>query len=173
MATDKHNIAIHETGHAIAARVLGLQFDMISIVRGEGNAGSIGVEGDDRFSCEGDMYSPENEAKFQDWAETQATIDYAGHAALVVVLGIGDMSHKSARMHGAAGRNAVADYSKASRRLGGNRTRMVKAKARAVAIVTEHAKDIRKVAGWLLKLKRLDSQQVDMVMHYGTPEGPF
>ena len=101
----KHT-AYHEAGHAIACDELGVAHDGLSVVpdKKDGSAGRIAMEdSDDEFWIRPgtDRLSPENQAAFQAWAEDQAVIDFAGHAAVVVLLGIGDMSDESARRHGA------------------------------------------------------------------------
>ena len=166
--SDRRHVAYHEAGHAIAAEELDVQFGMITIVPNGYSAGGVGVEGDDGFSVEGDAFSPENEHAFQAWAEQQSIIDYAGHAAIVVLLGIGDMSHKSALANGASD-----DFIKARRRLNGNRRRMDRAKARAVDIITGRVKDVHTVADALLKHQTLDSQSVEMLLAWGTLTGPW
>jgi hypothetical protein len=113
--------AFHEAGHAVACRHFEVLHDTIFIVRGEGRDGSIPVEGDNGFMvpCGTDPFSEQNERAFQAWAEQQAIIDYAGHAAVVALLRIGDMSRASAESLGAA-----SDYDKAHERLGGSEARL-------------------------------------------------
>src|SRR2546425_9383933 len=109
--------AYHEAGHAIAALELGILFDTVSIVPGQGRLGSVKVEGDDGwFAPPGtDPDSPQNKKAFSKWAEEQAVIDYAGQAAVVALSGTGSMSAKSAAAQGAAD-----DFAKARTGLSGD-----------------------------------------------------
>ncbi len=156
--------AYHETGHAIASDELGVQYGRISIVPGEGKLGSVTVEGDGFFNPGSDPFSPESEKLFREWAEQQAVIDYAGHAAVVELLGIGDMSGESAEAEGAG-----CDFEKASDRLGGDPQRIEHAKTRALEIVRARADDVRKIADVLVERQRLDPQEVDCVIYHGDP----
>jgi ATP-dependent Zn protease len=154
--------AYHEAGHAVAAMELGVWYDGLSIIpRGDGTVGHVRVEGDDGFWMPhgSDPDSPENMAKYWAWAEQQAVIDYAGHAALVVLLGIGDMSEKSAKVNG-----ALEDFDKARERLGDDSQRIKQAKARARKIVSDRRREVRKLALAALKYGYLDGQQVDFVL---------
>lgn len=175
MATKKSGVedertAYHEVGHAIAADELDVEYGpMSNIPRDDGTAGRVGVEGDDFFSpLGGDMHSPENEQAFGAWAERQAVIDYAGYAAVVGLLGIGDMSNESAEKYGAA-----SDFEKAHQRLAGDAKRIDQAQDRALEIVKARQEDVEKIAGLLIERGRLDSQQVDWVLSHGLPLPSF
>jgi ATP-dependent Zn protease len=150
----------HEVGHAIACDELDIEFDRVSIIPGEGRLGSVAVEGDDYFSINPSVSAAENDAAFQKWAEQQAIVDYAGHAAVVALLGEGSMSDKSARENGASD-----DFEKARQRLGGDRNRIQEAKARALEIVTKRREDVAKMSEELTKRQRLDGQQFDFVLN--------
>jgi len=162
--TYDRSTAIHEAGHVVACLELDVAFDLISVVARDCLAGRVGVEGDDGFFIPPgtDPNSPENERGFRAWAERQAIIDYAGHAALVALLGAGDMSHRSAVESGAG-----PDYKKASRRLGHNRRRMAAAKSRAIEIVQNRADHVREIAQWLVEHGTLDEQCVDVLLEAG------
>jgi len=153
--------AIHEAGHAVAAMELGVMFTIISIVPGEGYDGRVLVEGGDYFIMPlgTDPYSPENERAFRAWAEQQAIIDYAGHAAIVAVLGVGDMSYRSACQHG-----AWDDFSKASQRLRRDYRRIVAARDRAKEIVQTRKRHVRMLAQALMEQGRLDGQSAEMLL---------
>jgi hypothetical protein len=165
VSAGKKEIAIHEAGHAIAAAELDVVFDDISIVTCAGIAGRVGVDGDQRFDVPPgvDPHSSENEEAFLAWAEKHAVIDYAGHAAIVTLLGIGDMSQRSGCEHG-----AHSDFRKASDRLGHDRHRMQNAKTKAVQIVSDRAADIRTIANALVEHGHLDAQQIHRIL-YGVP----
>jgi hypothetical protein len=152
---------VHEAGHAVAALELNVEFGMVSIIQGEASHGSVSVENDDGIIIPPgtDPYSPENELRYRAWAQEQAIIDYAGHAAVVVLLGIGDMSWWSARCYG-----AQEDFDKAKRRLGRRQKPIQAARKRAIEIVTARADDVRKLARALSEHKRLDPQQVDLIL---------
>ncbi|MDA0984017.1 MAG: hypothetical protein O3A06_13570 [Proteobacteria bacterium] len=154
--------AYHEAGHAVASLELGVNFGVVSIIRGaDGTAGRVSVEGDDGyFPLPGtDPHSLKSKAGYQRWAEEQAVIDYAGHAAVVVLLGIGSMSETSAEGFGAG-----PDFLKARNRLDRDRERVKKAKARAVEIITARRDDVRKVADDLRKRGKISSQRVDFLL---------
>ncbi len=166
---ERKHTAFHEAGHAVAALELDVQFDGISIVPTDHRAGRVGVEDDDGFPIHPgtDWKSPDNERAFRAWAARQAIIDYAGHAAVVVLLRVGDMSYRSAAQHG-----AWDDYDKASARLGRNHRRITAARERAVEIVSAREADVRKIAMALIKHGGFDSQNVDMLLAWGTLELP-
>jgi hypothetical protein len=126
--------------------------------------GRVGVEGDDAFLIM--PGSSWNEGAFRAWADTQAVIDYAGHAAIVAVLGIGDMGYRSGRKEG-----AQDDFDKASNRLVRNRRRIKAAKDRAVEIVSRRNDDIRKIAGALIERQKLfaPQPQVDWLLSSDLP----
>lgn len=160
--TDKIHTAYHEAGHWIAADELDVPTDGISILsKDDGTAGRVHVEGGDGFFLTpgSDPYSPENERLFQEYATTQAIIDYAGHAAVVSLLGIGDMSDECALESGAG-----SDFEKARERLGGDDLLMSQAKDRAIQIVTSRRDDAELIVDKLLRLGELDSQQVDILL---------
>jgi hypothetical protein len=160
------HIAIHEAGHAIAAIELEIAFEMISIEPSQDTAGRIGVEGDDGywFGPGRDSANPSNDKRFQQWADEQAIIDYAGHAAIVTLLGESAMNSRAAVRAGAG-----TDFKKASRRLGSDRRRIAAAKARALEIVGSRRDDVRKIADTLLQHGRLCAQQVDWLLLRGLP----
>jgi hypothetical protein len=130
----------------------------------------VPVEGDDCYFIRGtDPFSPENEAGFKAWAEEQAVIDYAGHAAVVAFLGVGDMTDGSAASYGAG-----SDFGKACERLGNDQERIQCAKDLAVAIVSAEGEAMRRIAEELIARGELTSDQVDWLIHGGTPEeDPF
>ncbi len=157
--------AYHETGHAIAADELDVMYLGISIVPGEGTLGNVPVEGDEYSPFAPGPDPSENEKLFREWAEQQAVIDYAGHAAVVELLGIGEMSGESAEAEGAG-----SDFEKASERLGGDPQRIEQCQKRALAIVRARADDVRKIADVLVERQRLDAQEVDCVIYHGDPD---
>jgi hypothetical protein len=143
-AKDALLTAYHEAGHVIACDELNVLHDGLSILaRADGTAGRAPVEGDDGFVIPRgtDPNSPENEAGFRAWAETQSVIDYAGHAAIVVLLGPGDMGDKSAQAEGASN-----DFEKAAMRLGADQQRIEQAKERALAIISARRADVEKLS---------------------------
>ena len=93
----------------------------------------MGVEGDDCFYVlpGTDPFSAENNRAYRKWAYAQSTIDYAGHAAIVALLGLGKMTYRSARAHG-----ACSDFEKARERLGNDGRLMERAQQRALRIVS-------------------------------------
>lgn len=158
---DMHT-AYHEAGHWIAADTLDVQTDMMSIIPSvDGTGGRIGVAGDEGYWIPPgtDPFSPENELAFREWATTQAVIDYAGHAAVVALLGVGDMTDECASSNG-----ADADFEKARLRLSDDTARIAAAKMRAMQIVQERQADITLIADKLMALGRLDSQQAAMLV---------
>ncbi|MEO8754711.1 MAG: hypothetical protein ABI624_18745, partial [Casimicrobiaceae bacterium] len=140
--------AIHEAGHAVAAIDLGVYIDGVSIVRDETTLGRVGVEDGGEFFVPAGMdpAPPECDALYRKWADDQATIDSAGHAAVVGLLKHGDMGHRSAIQNG-----ALDDYANARERLGKRRRRIATANARAVEIVQRRGDDIRKIAELLAR----------------------
>jgi len=168
--SDLKRTAYHEAGHAIAATELDVQFDVISIAGDEGRAGTVGVEGDDGFFVRPgtDPLSPDNERAYRAWADQQAVIDYAGHAAVVALLGAGDMGDESAAAYGAGD-----DFEKARARMGGDPRRIAEAKARSTEIITRRGDAVRKIADALITHTRLDAEQVDCVLVWGTPQRPW
>lgn len=120
--------AYHEVGHALAADEFSLLRSTPSIIPDirDRTAGRVYVEG---------IGGPAPGANRAVWAMRQSVIDYAGHAAVVALLGRGSMSDRSAAAHG-AGR----DFARARERLGGDLVRIERAKRRAVAIVTARRK---------------------------------
>jgi hypothetical protein len=160
MSQQRHT-AYHEAGHVIACDELQVNHGGLSIVpRKDGSLGRAPVEGGSHFNPRGaDLDSPENEAAFRAWAEEQAVIDYAGHAAVVALLGVGSMSDASARAHGAG-----PDFEKARERLGADPKRIKQAKTRAQKIVTTRRGDIKTLVDAVLKYKRLDDEQVDCLL---------
>lgn len=151
--------AVHEAGHAVAACELEMLYDGASIVR-NAEAGTLG-----HVPVADDEFAPgAPEAKVAAWAENHAVVDYAGHAAIVVLLGIGDMSEESAFEHGAS-----MDMENASAVCGGNESMMRRARDRAVEIVTRRRDDVRKVADALLKRNRLSAQQIDWILGWEEP----
>lgn len=154
--------AYHEAGHVIACDEMGVHHGGLSIVPHEdGTIGRAPVDGDDGFYVRPgtDPFSPENEAGYRAWAEEQAVIDYAGHAAVVAALGIGSMSDESGAAHGAG-----EDFEKARARLGGDADRIKRAKARAVEIVTARRDDVAKLATVVLEHGYLDAQEADFAL---------
>ena len=129
-----------------------------------GTAGRIGVEDGEGFfpPPEIDPSSPEFNRLHHEWATNQAVIDFAGHAAIVALLGIGDMSHKSAIANGAG-----PDFEKAYERLGNEAEPIQDAKDRALQIVISRRTDIEIISDKLLELKQLDPQQVDLLISGG------
>ena len=138
--------AYHEVGHALAAdefRLLRSRPSIIPDIR-DGTAGRVYVEG---------IGGPAPGANRAVWAMRQSVIDYAGHAAVVALLGRGSMSDRSAAAHGAGG-----DFARARERLGGDLVRIERAKRRAVAIVTARRKQVVALAELLFvqgKLRHL------------------
>lgn len=158
----KIHTAYHEAGHWVAADELDVLTGGISIIsKDDGTAGRVGVDNDDGFLPlpDTDPYSPENERLFHEWATTQAVIDYAGHGAVVSILGLGDMSDENAILQG-----GWPDFQKARERLGGDADRIADAKSRAVEIVTKRKHDIELISDKLMLLRELDSQQVDVLL---------
>jgi hypothetical protein len=158
-----YHTAIHEAGHAVAAMELNIQFDMVSVLPHESFAGNIGVEGDDGYwLSRTDPNSPENKRAYREWARQQAVIDYAGHAAIVVLLDWADMGYRSAMQHGAGD-----DYDKASKRLGHDFRSIKKARGQATEIIAKRQADISKIAKALVEHGRLDAQQIDILLLTG------
>jgi len=156
--------AYHEVGHVIVADEFNVEYENLSMIpRNDGTAGRVGVEGDDYFSppLGEDMHLPKSERAFRAQAEEQAVIDYAGHAAVVCLLGFGDMSNESAEKCGAG-----SDYEKAHQRLGGDPKRISQAQNRALEIVKTRHKDVAKIAELLIERGRLDSDQVARALYY-------
>lgn len=79
--------AVHKAGHAIAAAAVGLEWSFTSIGSDGGTGGRIGVRGDEGF--DGVPSSPDYDAQYHACAMQQAILDCAGHATMVVILGIG------------------------------------------------------------------------------------
>lgn len=158
--SERLRTAIHEAGHVIAAMELGVYFGDVSIESDGETAGRVGVEGDDCFNVPSgtDPFSEENNRLFAQWADQQATIDYAGHAAVVAILGAGRMSLRDAVRSGAG-----PDFSKASRRLGADRRRMAALKARAIEIVTRRREEVQRVADELLRRGTVGAQEIDFI----------
>jgi len=161
----KHTV-IHEAGHAVACNELGIMNDSLSIIPNveEGSAGGIAVEDSEEvfFVPPGtDPFSPENQAALQAWAENHAIIDYAGHAAVVVLLGMGDMSDRSAMRHG-----AYSDFENARKRLGNDQERMQSGKDLAVAIISARHADVVSLAEAALKHGQLDGQEVEVLLQH-------
>jgi hypothetical protein len=164
--------AYHEAGHAVVADTVGLTYSLASIIPNpdDGTSGGVPVEGDDCYWVPPgtDPNSPENEAAFEEWAEEwaeeQALTDYAGHGALVALLGIGDMSDESAAAHGAG-----ADFEKARERIGEDSERMRSLKDLAIAIVAAEAKVIRRIARQLMLRGWLDGDQIGFLILCGEP----
>jgi hypothetical protein len=154
--------AIHEAGHAIASDELEVEWNLIDI-EGDGEiAGWVGVEGDDGF-----MEGPdplENERRYRIWAVTHATIDYAGHAAVVVALGGADMTWESAAANG-----AESDFKKAKARLTLDQDPQA-AKACAIEIVTRRLADLEKVADAVRKRRRLLVGEFEVLLRPENPE---
>ena len=165
MDTDAQITAFHEAGHAIAADELGAAYYCISIVPGEEHAGAVGAEGDDCFLIASGTApsSPENEA-----GDHQAIIDYAGHAAVVALLGKGDMTEESAILRGAG-----PDFERASHLLQGDAVSIASTKAKAIELVKRRRSHIEAVAAALLRRGRLDPQQAEWIMLHGEPLPDF
>lgn len=154
--------AYHELGHVIACEELNvLSLDVSIEPRDDGTLGRVPVEGDDGFCVPfgTDPYSPENEAAYRAWAEEQAIIDYAGHAAVAMLLGHGDMSDSSAEANGAG-----EDFGKARDRLGNDPARIESAKARACEIVASKSGEIEALAKELLRRGVLGGDQVSILL---------
>ena len=136
---------------------------------GEEHAG-VDVEGDDCFLIVSgtDPSSPENEAGFRAGADLQAIIEYAGHAAVVALLGKGDMTEESATACG-----AEQDFERASHRLQGDAASIDSTKAKAIELVKRRRSHIEAVAAALLRRGRLDPQQVEWIMLRGEPLPDF
>jgi hypothetical protein len=115
--------AYHEAGHEIAANELDVATGgVVSIIHSEdGTAGRTFTE-----TC---------------GQSENAVICYAGHAAVVCLLGVGDMSDASACSNGAR-----LDWEEAMVELGGDVARMEEAKAKAINIVLEHRSTIEALA---------------------------
>jgi hypothetical protein len=135
--------AYHEVGHALAADEFDLLRGSPSIIPDlrDGTAGRVYVEG---------IGGPAPGANRAVWAMRQSVIDYAGHAAVVALLGRGTMSDRSAGAHGAGG-----DFARARERLGGNPVQIERAKRRALAIVRAHRKQAMALAELLFVKGRL------------------
>lgn len=165
--SDREETAYHEAGHVFACDELGVLHGGLSIIpRGDGTGGRVPVEGDDGFFVP-EGIAPDSldvEGAFCAWAEEQAVIDYAGHAGVVELLGIADMTDRSAARHGAG-----LDFEKARERLGGNADRLQSGKDLAVAIVAARARDVHRLARTELRHGYLDAQLVDCVLY----ESPF
>lgn len=167
---DRMKTAVHESAHALVAMELDVAFHVLEIIEDPDDdcSGAVGVEGDDAFLVAPGLTPERSEQLFQEWAEQQAVIDYAGHAAVVTLMNLGDMSEESADAHGAG-----EDFEKARTRLAGDAARITAAKRRAVEFVIRLDADIRKVANVLAQHGRLDAQQIDFVLAYGTPRPPW
>jgi hypothetical protein len=151
--------AVHEAGHAIAACELEMIYAYCSIEANEqrGTLGNVAV-------AEDEPHPSAPDATFTAWSESHAVVDYAGHAALVVLLGIGEMSGQSAQQHG-----ADQDFEQASERLNGDAAAIERCKRRAMQIVTERVADVRKLSTVLLERRRLSAQQIDWLLYREEP----
>lgn len=152
MPTDRERqTAVHEAGHVVARDELGHEQHFVSIEQdyAEGSAGR--AVGEDRAEAFGDGADESVRAE-------EAVSSYAGHAAVVVVLGRGEMTDESAREHGAEG--DLEDV----RQLTLSDSALQAARSRAVAIVGDRRDDVELIASALLKHRRLVGQEVDAVL---------
>jgi hypothetical protein len=153
--------AYRETGHAIACVELKVHLLSASILAGEGYAAGRRVEGDDGFviAPDSDPFSRASEAGFRAWLGKQAVIDYAGHAAVVIMLGIGDMDDASANANGAG-----EDFDKAWLRLDGDPDQIEHCKASAVELITARHEQVSAVVAALLKRERLAADEIRVLV---------
>ena len=161
---DELHSAYHESGHWVAAfelEVLALGLSIIPDSE-EQTAGRVPVEGGNGLwlPSGAEQDSPQYQAVWREHAEKQAIISYAGHAAVVSILGIGDMSEESAIANGAG-----MDFEQGKKWFEGDSERIDKTKARAIEIVTSHRAGIERIASKLFQLKTLDGQQAEQLLY--------
>jgi hypothetical protein len=139
------HIAVHEAGHWIAAYEMGHDSEEITIVATDWYMGRVAAEMEDSY------FEPGPEAR-----HNCAVILYAAHAAVVEVLGIGDMGEDSADRLGGSN-----DFAYAREMLGGDGPAIAAAQASAVEIVKTRRGEILALVEKLLALGRLDGQQAE------------
>jgi len=137
--------AYHEAGHEMAADELGVvTAGIVSIVPNPDDETLGRMASEVQTFPWKSGYSPEEDAAFREVMFHDAVINYAGHAALVALLGAEDMSEDCAARHGAG-----QDWANAEKALGGDAARMESAKARAIDIVKARRVHIEHLARML------------------------
>lgn len=141
----KRHTAHHEAGHAVVAFHFAHHIREVSILRDYQNSTAGNVELEEMLPTEADRLE-------------RIVVCYAGHAAVVALLGLGDMSHRSAIEHGAFRDYEIADEIALN---GGDKGAL---KRRALALVRRERDAIRRLAAALLRHTFLDSKEVDAVL---------
>lgn len=163
--------AYHEAAHAVAADDLRCMFGGVTIIPDldEGTSGTAEIDDIGEFLVPRGMdpASPECDQLYLEWAENAAVVLYAGHAAVVSILGQSDMSDE-----GGASCGALSDFEKARVHLDNDPQRMARAKERAVEIVNRRRDHVEAVAHALLENGELDWDSVQRIMgDIDDPEG--
>jgi hypothetical protein len=108
--------------------------------------------------------SPETARAFFEAALHEAIVDYAGHIAVVALLGNANLTDESVRACGAS-----LDWQNAKLRLYGDDQLTAYAQQQAVRLVVQHRKAIHKVAEALLEWGYLEAEQVRWLIESDEP----
>jgi hypothetical protein len=143
----QRQLARRAAAHALVACELGVPLDHVSVLP-ERDAALYYVK-DAADDDSGD-------ATFNEPApESLAAVDYAGHAATVVLRSAGNMRATSANINGTRG-----DFERASSRLDGNACAIEDAKFRALEIVARRHREIEHLADVIAERGTLDHAEL-------------